>query len=219
MIMILNHSSSGLNPNPLPLLQLLTLMNRFFTPWTPAELLGLPLDLTKAFDTVNHKIILNKLSAFGVVDVASDWFSSFLANRSQVTCCNNAMSNQEPVSTGVAQGSIFGPLLFVIYMDDLPDVLEHCSVTSFADNTVLSFNSKSITKIELKLNSDPNRVTNWMQTNQLTLEIKKSKFMLIPVLTVLGSLKGRDNGYAHARRLSLQNKTFVLFRHPSLWLA
>ena len=92
------------------------------------------LDLTKAFDTVNHKI------ALGVVDAASDWLSSVLANRSQVTCCNNAMSNQDPVSIEVAQGSILGPLLFLIYMNDLPDVLEHCSVTLYAHNTVLSFN-------------------------------------------------------------------------------
>ena len=152
------------------------------------------LDLTKAFDTDNHKIVLNKLSALGVVDAASDWLSSILANRSQVTCCNNAMSNQEPVSIEVVQGSILGPLLFVIYMNDLPDVLEHCSVTLYADNTVLSFNSKPIAKIELKLNSDLNSVKNWMQTNQLTSKIKKSKFMLIPVLTVLESLSKKDGG-------------------------
>ena len=93
------------------------------------------------------------------------------------------MSNQEPVSIGVARpGSILGPLLLVIYMNDLPDVLEHCSVTLYADNTVLSCKSKSIKKIELKLNSDINRVKNWMQINQLTfIKIKKSKFMLIPI--------------------------------------
>ena len=73
-------------------------------------------------------------------------------------------------------------------MNDLPDVLEHCSVTLYADNTVLSF------KIELKLNSDLNSVKNWMQTNQLTLKIKKSKFMLIPVLTVLENLSKKDGG-------------------------
>ena len=107
------------------------------------------------------------------------------------------MPNQEPVSIGVAQGSILGPLLFVIYMNDVPDVLEHCSVTLYADNTVLSFNSKSVTKIDLKLNSDLNRVKNWMQINQLTfIKIKKSEFMLIPVLTVLGSLSKMDGaGY------------------------
>ena len=71
----------------------------------------------------------HKLSALGVEDAAGDLFSSFLATASQVTCCNNAMSNQEPVSAGVAQGSILGPLLFAFYMNDLPDVLEHCSVT------------------------------------------------------------------------------------------
>ena len=71
----------------------------------------------------------HKLSALGVEDAARDLFSSFLATASQVTCCNNAMSNQESVSTGLAQGSIIGPLLFAFYMNNLPDVLEHCSVT------------------------------------------------------------------------------------------
>ena len=85
-------------------------------------------NLTKAFDTVNHSILLRKLSGLGVDDAARDWFNSFLSNRCQVTCCNNAMSDPASVSIGVAQGSILGPLLFIIYMNDLPDVLDHCSV-------------------------------------------------------------------------------------------
>ena len=117
----------------------------------------------------------------------------FLQVRSQVAITQCPTKNLSPLGL-LRPGSILGPLLLVIYMNDLPDVLEHCSVTLYADNTVLSFNSKPIAKIELKLNSDLNSVKNWMQTNQLTLKIKKSKFMLIPVLTVLESLSKKDGG-------------------------
>ena len=84
--------------------------------------------LTNAFNTVNHKILVNKLYSLGVKDGARDWVSSVLANRSQVTCCSNPMPNHESVSVGVVQGSILGMLLFVIYMNDLdlPDLLEQC---------------------------------------------------------------------------------------------
>ena len=136
-------------------------------------------DLTKAFDTVNHSILLRKLSGLGVDDAARDWFNSFLSNRCQVTCCKNAMSDLPSISIGVPQGSILGPLLFIIYMNDLPDVLDHCSVTLYADDTVLYLASKSITKVESKINSDLSRVCSWMRANQLTLNIKKSKSMLI----------------------------------------
>ena len=135
--------------------------------------------VTKAFDTVNHSILLRKLSGLGVDDAARDWFNSFLSNRCQVTCCNNAMSDPASISICVAQVSILGPLLFIIYMNDLPDVLDHCSVTLYADDTVLYFASKSITEVESKINSDLSRVCSWMRANQLTLNIKKSKFMLI----------------------------------------
>ena len=72
------------------------------------------LDLTKTFDTVNHSILLRKLSGLGVHDAARDWFSSFISNRCQVICCNNAMSDPASISIDVAQVSILGPLLFII---------------------------------------------------------------------------------------------------------
>ena len=137
------------------------------------------LDLTKAFDTVNHSILSRKLSRFGVDDTAQNWFDSFLSNRNQVTCCGRAQSDPDIVSVVAAQGSILGPLLFIIYMNDLPNVLKSCSVTLYADDTVLYFSSKLISEIETKMNSDLRQVCDWLKLNQLTLNIKKSQFMLI----------------------------------------
>ena len=128
---------------------------------------------------MNHSILLHKLSRFGVDDTAQNWFDSFLSNRNQVTCCVRAQSDPDIVSVGVAQGSILGPLLFIIYMNDLPNVLESCSVTLYADDTVLYFSSKRISEIETKMNSDLRQVCDWLKLNQLTLNIKKSQFMLI----------------------------------------
>jgi hypothetical protein len=137
------------------------------------------LDLTKAFDKVNHSILVRKLSTLGLDNVTRDWFESFISNRSQVTCCNNANYNTASIFIGVAQASILGPLLFIIYMNDLTDLIQFCNITLYADDTVLYIASKSISEIESKLNSDLRRVCSWMRENRLTLNAKKSKFMLI----------------------------------------
>ena len=137
------------------------------------------LDLAKAFDTVNHTILLQKLSNYGVDDTAKAWFTSFLTNRKQVTSCNDVCSEVAAVSIGVAQGSILGPLLFIIYMNDLPDVLQFCHITLYADDTVLYLASKSTADLQSKINADLRRICKWLQANQLTLNVKKSKFLLI----------------------------------------
>jgi hypothetical protein len=114
-------------------------------------------------------ILLSKLNSFSVLDdsIASKWFESYLFNRSQVTVCNNSKSDQAIVPIGVPQGSILGPLLFTVYINDLPDQLEHCDITPCADDTVLFVPSKSICDIESKLNSDLGKVSKWLTSNQL----------------------------------------------------
>ena len=107
------------------------------------------------------------------------WFTSFYTNRKQVTSCNDVCSKVAPVSIGVAQGSILGPLLFIIYINDLPDVLQFCQVTLNADNTVLYLASKSTVDLQSKIYTDLRRICKWLPVNQLTLNVKKSKFLLI----------------------------------------
>ena len=137
-------------------------------------------DLAKAFDTVNYKILLRiKPHLLGGDDHACEWFESFLSDRSQVTVYDNVQPETAKISMGVAQGSIIGPLLFVIYVNDLPNVLESCQVTLFADDTVLYCSYKSPEELQKKMNTDLERVCDWLKMNHLTIDIKKSKFMLI----------------------------------------
>ena len=134
------------------------------------------IDLTKAFDTVNHSILLSKLCSLGVLNAspAYNWFESYLSNRCQVTVCNGTKSRPETVQIGVPQGSILGPLLLFW----VPDYLEHCDVTLYADDTVLFISDKSLHNIKSYMNSDLEKLNNWLKLNHLTLTISKSKFMI-----------------------------------------
>lgn len=104
------------------------------------------LDLAKVFDTVNHTIVLQTLSKNGVDNAAKAWFTSFLTNRSrkQVTSCTDVCSHVAPIPIGVVQGSTLGPLLVIIYRNDLLDVLQFCHVALYVDDTLLPPASKSI---------------------------------------------------------------------------
>ena len=99
-------------------------------------------DLAKAFDTVKHKILLRKLHLLGTDGHACEWFESFISGRSQVAVYDNVQSETAKISMGVAQGSVIGLLLFVIYVNDLPNVLESCQVTLFADDVLKNYNKK-----------------------------------------------------------------------------
>ena len=137
------------------------------------------LDLKKAFDTVNHSILLSKLNVYGFGCSMNNWFASYLHDRSQKCFVNNLLSDYCTLLCGIPQGTILGPLLFLIYINDLPNCLEHSKPRMYADDTHLTFASNNVEDMNLYLNQDLAKVNEWLVTNKLTLNQSKTEFMLI----------------------------------------
>ena len=121
------------------------------------------LDLKKAFDTVDHCILLSKLSEIGVSPSSIKWFESYLNNKKQKTSCGNEISAALPVTVGVPQGIILGPLLFLVYINNLPNAVKNSEVTLYADDTVLYCFSKDPRLLDDKLNEDLLMVAYWLR--------------------------------------------------------
>ena len=133
----------------------------------------------KAFYTVNHSILLSKLNHYGVRGKAYDGFHSWLSNREQFVCINGHNSDSLSIGAcGVPQGSIVGPLLFLLYINDLPITSKLLSFHSFADDTNIYFSHKNFNDPELILNQELHAVAEWMKSNRLALSISKTNFVL-----------------------------------------
>ena len=139
---------------------------------------GLFLDFQKAFDTVDHCILLDKLSFYGVRGIAHDWFYSYLSNRSQSVNYNDHESDLKMMKCGVPQGSILGPLLFLIYINDLPSVSKYFMPILFADDTNLFCTGPNLHDIVCQINQEIKIIYSWVKANKLSLNIDKTNFML-----------------------------------------
>ncbi len=123
------------------------------------------LDFKKVFDTVDHCILLQKLEKYGIKGTAHKLIRSYLSNRKQVCILNNSKSQQKTVQCGIPQSSNLGPLLFSVYINDLPNCLKHTQASMFADDTNLTCTGSSANEIEHELNSDLCNVNRWLRAN------------------------------------------------------
>jgi hypothetical protein len=139
---------------------------------------GLFLDLAKAFDVVNHEFLLTKLLALGIRNDSNQWFRSYLSNRFQFVFCNSVFSELLLNSKGVPQGSILGPLLFLLFIDDLKELILKGNLQLFADDIAIVYSEKNWADVEQAMNQDLEEIRNWMSRNKLAVNIRKSNFII-----------------------------------------
>ena len=139
---------------------------------------GVFVDLQKAFDTVEHSILLSKLSHYGVRGLPNDWFKSYLSNRKQFVTVHGKKSRLTNSKHGVPQGSILGPLLFLIYINDLHKSIAHSQVFHFADDTSLIIEGKSLKTLNRSVNRDLKLLSEWLRSNKISLNASKTELIL-----------------------------------------
>jgi retron-type reverse transcriptase len=136
------------------------------------------LDLSKAFDTVNHNLLLLKLDHYGIRGIALDWFKSYLFDRNQFETFNGIKSELQPISCGVPQGSVLGPLLFLIYINDICNTSDLISFSLFADDTSFIYSCSNVDTAINILNDELVKKSTWMQINKLSINGRKSNYIV-----------------------------------------
>ena len=142
------------------------------------NVLGLYLDLKKAFDTVDHSILLKKLYHYGVRGMAHNILASYLHNRKQCTYVNGTFSNYLNINTGVPQGSVLGPLLFLVYVNDINRAVPNVSTRLFADDTNVFFHDNDCKRLIDKGIQSLTQLKNWFDCNKLTLHLGKTNYVI-----------------------------------------
>ena len=151
------------------------------------------LDLKKAFDTIDHSILLSKLELYGITGNALSMIRSYSSGRNQKCQLGDKMSTARRIECGIPQGSILGPLFFLIYINDLPQCLNHATARLFADDTNLTVTGVSIQEIESNMNRDLAHVNDWLLANKLSLNVVKTEFILIGSAQKLNSIVIQPN--------------------------
>ena len=140
--------------------------------------LGIYFDLQKAFDCINHDILLAKLENYGIRGSMHAWLQNYLYNRKQYTVVNNISSDTASIKYGVPQGSVLGPLLFLIYVNDISNVITDNSLKLFADDTNLFLFDKKLIELEKRANCCLEKMDTWFKCNKLSLNIDKTCYTL-----------------------------------------
>ena len=173
---------------------IITLVDRITSSLDSGDLvIGVFLDLKKAFDTVDHQILTKKLFSYGIRGNTLKWFQSYLTDRSQYVTYDGIESKVLPIKYGVPQGSILGPLLFIIYMNDIFNVSNFLFTILYADDTCVTLDGKSLENLITLMNQELHLLYIWLQSNKLTLNVQKTYYIIF-----------------HRARLKLHNTTIDL---------
>ena len=155
-------------------------------------LLSIFVDFSKAFDTVPHDLLLRKLSFYGIRGIIFDWFADYLADRSHVTMIDGSQSSTNEVKMGVPRGSVLGPVLFLLFVNDLPNFSEILTSILFADDANLSMSGPDPAELIMIANIELNKLRNWCIANRISINSLKTFFLLfgnhhplnLPILTI-----------------------------------
>ena len=131
-------------------------------------MIGVFLDFSKAFDTVDHDILMKKLCHYGIRDTGLKWFQSYLSERKRYVTYNDKKSSIKSIRYGVPQVSILGPLLFLIYINNLVSVCQHTMPILFADDTNLFINGDNLSQMVQTLNAELDNISDWLKANKLS---------------------------------------------------
>ena len=137
-------------------------------------------DLSKAFDVIDHKILLAKLEYYGLRGIVKKWLADYLSNRTQFVEFESYESNRRNIECGVPQGSILGPLLYLIYVNDIPRAA-NADILSFADDTSLLLSNPDIEQLYVTANTEVNQLYKWFCCQQIVFKCQQNKIYHIPI--------------------------------------
>ena len=176
---LLHPSQYGFQPDLSTELAILELQDRITNILNNKECcVGVFMDLSKAFDTLDHEILINKLKHYGIRGIALNWFQDYLTGRQQYVSIDGINSTKLKISCGVPQGSILGPLLFLIYINDLATVSKTAITILFADDTNTIYTSNTYDSLKKIVCDDLQKISDWFKTNKLALNETKTKVMI-----------------------------------------
>ena len=173
--------------------------------------------MQKAFDTVKHSILLNKLNYYGIRGIANDLIKSYLTSRYQYVSVHGHSSQLSSLKHGVPQGSVLGPLLFLVYINDLHKCIIHSNVFHFADDTSLLYSNKSLKKLNKHVNHDLTLLCHWLRANKISLNTGKTELILFrsPRRTLTKNLNFKFNGQKLIPTSSVKYLGITLDEHLS----
>ena len=155
--------------------------------------IGIFLDFSKAFDAVNHSVLIDKLYHYGIRGNALEWFRRYLSDRSRCVSYNGVRSSTKSITCGVPQGSIFGPLLFLIYINDLYNVCRDSLPILFADDTNLFYKGNKMEDLGKIINDELENISLWLKNKQIVTEHKKDAFYYVSKSKIDDVHSGHNN--------------------------